>query len=100
MRISQADLNSAADRGVINASQADALWRYFNEQGLHQPRFQLSHLLYYLGGLMAISAMSIFITWGWELLGGWAGQSHQKLLYPQYFEQIVSIQGGFEALSR
>jgi len=71
MRINRADLKAAAERGLISPAQAQDLWQFFSELGLQQPRFQLSHLLYYLGGLIAISAMSLFITWGWELLGGW-----------------------------
>ena len=71
MRINRTHLSDAAEQGLISTEQVDALWRFFNERGLQQPSFQMSHLLYYLGGLMAIGAMSIFITWGWEVLGGW-----------------------------
>ncbi|MCB1713780.1 MAG: DUF2157 domain-containing protein [Candidatus Competibacteraceae bacterium] len=71
MHINRADLDNAVKQGLIDASQAEPLWQYFNAQGVRQARFQLSHLLYYLGGLIAISALSIFVTWAWELLGGW-----------------------------
>lgn len=71
MRINSSDLRAAAERGVISAPQAEALWRFLREQGRDQPAFQFSHLLYYLGGTMAIGAMTLFVTLGWELLGGW-----------------------------
>ena len=80
MRITRTHLHNAAEQNVISPEQAEALWQFFNAQGLEQPRFQLSHLLYYLGGMMAIGAMSVFITWGWELLGGW-GVLTVALLY-------------------
>ena len=31
------------------------------------------HVLYYLGGMIAIGAMSLFMTLGWNSLGGWGG---------------------------
>ncbi|HUL92579.1 MAG TPA: DUF2157 domain-containing protein, partial [Burkholderiales bacterium] len=33
----------------------------------------LVHVLYYLGGMIAIGAMSLFMTLGWNALGGWGG---------------------------
>lgn len=71
MRITRADLDTAAARGLIEAEQAEGLWRFFQEQGRDRPSLQLSHLLYYLGGMMAIGAMTVFMTLGWETLGGW-----------------------------
>lgn len=71
MRITRSDLDSAASRGVIESAQAETLWQFLREQGRDQPGFQLSHLLYYLGGMVAIAAMTLFVTLGWELLGGW-----------------------------
>ena len=38
-----------------------------------QPRFSFVHVLYYLGGMIAIGAMSLFMTLGWNALGGWGG---------------------------
>ena len=31
----------------------------------------MAHILYYLGGLIAIGAMTLFMNRGWELFGGW-----------------------------
>ncbi len=71
MRINRNDLAAAAEQGVLEPRQVEPLWQFFQQQGKDQPRLQFSHLLYYLGGLMAIGAMSLFMTVAWELLGGW-----------------------------
>ncbi|MFO1351138.1 MAG: DUF2157 domain-containing protein [Gammaproteobacteria bacterium] len=80
MRIISADLDAAVDARVISAQQAADLWRFLQERGADQPGFKLSHLLYYLGGLLAIGALSLFITLAWETLGGW-GLCAIALLY-------------------
>ena len=73
MRINRTDLDAAAEQGVLESRQVEPLWQFFQQQGKDQPRLQFSHLLYYLGGLMAIGAMTLFMTVAWELLGGWGG---------------------------
>ena len=35
------------------------------------PRFSFTNTLYYFGGLLAIGAMSLFMTLGWESFGAW-----------------------------
>ena len=42
-----------------------------NERNKDTPSFRTTHILYYLGGLIAIGAMSLFMTLGWERFGGW-----------------------------
>lgn len=71
MRITRPDLDTATEQGLISARQAEDLWRFLREQGRDLPGFRFAHVLYYLGGTMAIGAMSVFMTLGWELLGGW-----------------------------
>ncbi len=71
MRITRTDLDAAATRGLIDTRQVEGLWEFLRTRGDDQPRFQFAHLLYYLGGMMAIGAMTVFMTLGWELLGGW-----------------------------
>ena len=44
------------------------------------PRFTFVHVLYYLGGMIAIGAMSLFMTLGWNSLGGWGGFVTRGLL--------------------
>lgn len=75
--IRRSDLDAAVREGILSAAQADRLASFFAsapaaaEAG--QPRFSFVHVLYYLGGMIAIGAMSLFMTLGWNSLGGWGG---------------------------
>lgn len=63
-------LQLAEQQGVINSDQRQALEALF--AGTADPtlaRFGFSHVLYYFGGLIAISALSLFATLGFEALG-------------------------------
>jgi hypothetical protein len=64
-------LDSAVRQGILAPEQAEALWVFLGEQSADAPSFRASHVLYYLGGLLAIGAMSLFMTLGWEAFGGW-----------------------------
>lgn len=70
MQINQAHLRDAVSKGVLDAQQADALWAFLTEHNQEIPSFRATHILYYLGGLIAIGAMSLFMTLGWEGFGG------------------------------
>jgi Ca2+/Na+ antiporter len=65
-------LGEAVQAGIIDAGQAERLLEFFVQEH-EQPRFTLVHVLYYLGGMIAIGAMSLFMTLGWNSLGGWGG---------------------------
>src|SRR4051812_33448857 len=70
------DLEPAISGGIITAEQAERLIIFFGEPRtitLDKPRFTFVHVLYYLGGMIAIGAMSLFMTLGWNALGGWGG---------------------------
>lgn len=54
------------------------------------PKFVLSHLLYYSGGLIAIGAMSLFMTLGFEQYGG-AGMMIICLLYAIFGSAIARL---------
>lgn len=74
LRIQRADLDAASQAGLIPASAADPLWHFLaarNPGATDAPRFDFTHVLYYLGGMLAIGAMSLFMTLGWEEFGGW-----------------------------
>ena len=77
-RIDRTDLDAAIREGILSAAQADRLTAFLAgtasaavEAG--KPRFTFVHVLYYLGGMIAIGAMSLFMTLGWSALGGWGG---------------------------
>src|SRR3954467_4611907 len=65
------DLEPAVNKGILTPEQADRLGGFPPARG--SPRFSFVHVLYYLGGMIAIGAMSLFMTLGWNALGGWGG---------------------------
>ncbi len=71
MQINEKNLAAAVEAGIISAEQAERLYQFFQTQNPAQARFDFTHVLYYLGGLLAIGAMSLFMTLGWEAFGGW-----------------------------
>lgn len=71
MELTRGLLKDATTRGVISEQQAEQLWAFVAEQGKDTPSFRFTHILYYLGGMIAIGAMSLFMTLGWERFGGW-----------------------------
>lgn len=71
MRVTRTHFDDAAGSGLISPAQAEQLWSFLLERGADTPSFRATHILYYLGGLTAIGAMTLFVTLGWERLGGW-----------------------------
>lgn len=71
MELNRSLLKEAIENGLINEQQAERLWEFLNERTKDTPSFRTTHILYYLGGLIAIGAMSLFMTLGWERFGGW-----------------------------
>src|SRR5262244_4032995 len=70
MHIERTQLEAAAQRGIISDAQAGALWTFLEAEAAGTPQFSFNHLLYYLGGMVAIGGISAFVTVGWETLGG------------------------------
>lgn len=80
MKIKKHQLEQAVSQEIITAQQADELYQFL-EKGLENtPQFNFTHVLYYLGGLIAIGAMTLFMNLGWEKFGG-AGIFFIALLY-------------------
>ncbi len=76
LRITKTDLDRSVAMGVISDQQAADLWSVWSERHAAvadvAPRFSITHILYYLGGMIAIGAMSLFMNLGWERFGPWA----------------------------
>jgi hypothetical protein len=74
MNIERSQLETAIERGIITDAQAAQLWALLQERGGAQahngPSFTVTHVLYYLGGLIALGGMSLYVTLGWERLSG------------------------------
>ena len=71
MKITPAQLKKAVDENILSSEQADRLIDFVANSQIDSVRFNMTHVLYYLGGLVAIAAMSLFMNKGWEHFGGW-----------------------------
>lgn len=71
MKINQDDLNAAVEANIINNTQAQQLWSFWQVQQKDVVSFKFSHILYYLGGLIAISAVTLFVTQAWNRVQGY-----------------------------
>jgi hypothetical protein len=80
MNITRKKLEDAVEEKIISNEQADALFKFLKAQSHDVPRFTFTHVLYYLGGLIAIGAMTLFMNLGWESFGG-AGIVVISLIY-------------------
>jgi hypothetical protein len=80
MKITRTSLGAAVENDILTADQADKLIDFLKSQPGAGPSFDFTHVLYYLGGLIAIGAMTLFMNLGWESFGGW-GILFISLLY-------------------
>lgn len=80
MKLSTALLNKAVDAGILSKEQAGSLLTFIKNQPNYAPAFNLTNILYYFGGLIAIGAMTLFMTLGWEHFGAW-GVFFLSLIY-------------------
>lgn len=69
MQIARTTLDDAARSGLIAPDQVAPLWAFIAERQRHVAGFRPAHILYYLGGFVAIGAMSLFMTLGWQRFG-------------------------------
>lgn len=80
MNVTKATLKKAVDAHLINDEQAQALYQFLISQPEASPSLNLTNVLYYLGGMIAIGAMTLFMNLGWEAFGGF-GIFALSLLY-------------------
>ncbi|HBA89572.1 MAG TPA: DUF2157 domain-containing protein [Geobacter sp.] len=71
MELNRETLEEAASKGVVSELQAEQLWLFLRDRQKDTASFHFTHILYYLGGLTAIGAMTLFMNLGWERFGGW-----------------------------
>jgi len=73
---SRSQLYAAVKAGIITKPQADALQEFLRTPAAGSdaapPRFTFTHVLYYLGGMIAIGALSLFLTLAWDRIGAGA----------------------------
>ncbi|KTC97409.1 membrane protein [Legionella geestiana] len=70
MKITRTVLKRAVDAGILDEKQALKLADFLASQPEAGVAFNLTNVLYYLGGMLAIGAMTLFMNLGWELFGG------------------------------
>ncbi len=71
MRVSKKNLDDAVKKNIISAEQAENLQHYLKSLPSVGPSFDFTHILYYLGGFIAIGAMTLFMGLAWESFAGW-----------------------------
>jgi hypothetical protein len=71
MHIEHRDVTAAAEAGLITNEQAEKLWLFWLSQQNEVVRFRFIHILYYLGGMLAISAVTLFVTNAWDNMKGY-----------------------------
>lgn len=71
MKITTKQLDQAVQENILTSAQVDDLLAFIKTMPDYGPRFDVTHILYYMGGLLAIGAMTLFMNLGWEAFGGW-----------------------------
>src|SRR5690625_3572667 len=70
MSLNRTNINAAVEHNISTSYLADSLYEYLNYLIPDVPMFTFTHVLYYLGRRIAIGAMTLFMTLGWEAFGG------------------------------
>lgn len=70
MKLTQHQLEAAVQAGIISEQQQQQLLDFLSHSPASVPAFNFTYFLYYLGGLIAIGAMTLFMNLGWETFGG------------------------------
>ena len=71
MKITKKNLQDAVAKNILKQDQAKELFTFLKEIDSANAQFNFTHTLYYLGGLIAIIAMTLFMRTGWDIFGGW-----------------------------
>ena len=73
MQLQRRTLDEAIAARILSEAQAAELWQFLEARHADTPSFKPAHILYYLGGLVAVGALTLFMTLGWERFGGPVG---------------------------
>ncbi len=87
VEVTRQDLHKAVQSGIISTAQAQHLWARWIAPSVaaaalakarggyptasSSPAFSFTNTLYYFGGMVAIGAMTLFMTLGWDAFGAW-----------------------------
>lgn len=73
--MTDADLRSIREAGIIDDAKLTEITAFLanrSQAGSAQPRFDLTHVLWYAGALIIIGAMGLFTNEAFNRMGGWA----------------------------
>lgn len=70
MNFTKKNLEDAVSEKILSVEQYEKLVDFLNKQPNSETKFNFTHVLYYIGGLIAIGAMTLFMNLGWESFGG------------------------------
>lgn len=84
-KINQEYLKRAVTRQIITQEQALQLWTMLEGESRDVPKLSTGHVLYYLGGLLAIGAVTVFIGNSLDIFMGW----------PLFFLGVFSFAGSY-----
>src|SRR5690606_9418767 len=73
MHVDRELLERAAAQGWLQPTQVAPLWRFL-QQAQPDPSARpgwMTQILYVLGIVLAIGALTVFMTLGWQMFGGW-----------------------------
>ncbi len=70
MFIDKSNLLASANKIGISEQKANELWSALGQKETVESRFELVHILYYLGAMIVIVAMGWFVGVAWDILGG------------------------------
>lgn len=70
MNLTKQNLADAVSEQIISQQQSDKLIEFLKAQPNTAAKFDFTHVLYYIGAMIAIGAMTLFMTIGWESFGG------------------------------
>ncbi|WP_448567717.1 DUF2157 domain-containing protein [Thalassotalea ganghwensis] len=90
MNFNKKNLEDAVSKNIISLEQCEKLIEFLNKQANVAAKFDFTHVLYYLGGMIAIGAMTLFMNLGWESFGG-IGIVCLSLLYAAVGLQLTNI---------
>lgn len=80
MKITERNLQEAVDFGVLQSGQNIDLWIFLQRQHSGVAQFKAAHLLYYLGGGIAVCAMLLLMKLSHDYYGGF-GVALSALFY-------------------
>jgi F0F1-type ATP synthase delta subunit len=70
LNVTKQNLKDAVSANILSSEQFEQLIAFLNQQTNTSVKFDYTHALYYLGGLIAIGAMTLTFYWA-SLVAGW-----------------------------